>query len=335
MTLRNNNKFILIVIFSFFITIFLPVNSYSTGPCRNTFLNPITDIHWKGIFPITIGGIEMPFGDSDQYSPPTRITSPICVCGIRLGISLSFWKPSRLADTVKTPYCFPVMGVQIANPQPGFLTGGLKPNVESPSTFAQVHWYIFPVFAMLDMFLDSQCLQEDSFDLAYMTEIDPTWNDDTLSFLLNPEALLFGNLATQLACVADSVAANLRHPIDALFWCMGSWGSVYPLSGTIGSSNYVQANAALKARFIFRMGRKLLLRDDALNICGPVMTPIWRKNHFKMHMIRPVKSDIFPIGRSSHLWGKLTNPPGGAGGNAPDNFSWAIFKKRTCCEFLF
>lgn len=320
------------------ITLFITENSY--GTCKNNFINPITDINWEGIFPITVGGIDINLGGSElaEDTPPDSIKSPICICGIKLGITAGLWEPARLADTVKDPYCFTTIGTQLSNPKPGFLGGGqkLKEDMSDPNVFQQVHWYTFPVFAMLDMFLDSKCLEQGDFDIAYMTEIDPLWNDDILGFILNPEALLFGNLAAQMACVADSVAANASYPLDQLFWCMGSWGSAYPLTGHVASENYVQSNAALTARFIYKLGRESLLMDTGTNVCSPIMTPIWVKSHYRMHMIKPVRdSKIYPIGRSSLVWGSGKNYPGGAGGNAPDNFNWMIFRKRVCCEFLY
>ena len=53
----------------------------------------------------------------------------------------------------------------------------------------------------------------------------------TASFIINPEALLFGNPIAQTACVADSVAATVSQPIDPLFWCMGSWVRLSPVGG--------------------------------------------------------------------------------------------------------
>ncbi|MDA4835001.1 TraU family protein, partial [Enterobacter hormaechei] len=47
-----------------------------------------------------------------------------------------------------------------------------------------------------------------SFDVAYMTEIDPLWNDDVLTTLINPEVALFNNPIAVAACAADCVAAS-------------------------------------------------------------------------------------------------------------------------------
>src|SRR3546814_9872238 len=40
---------------------------------------------------------------------------------------------------------------------------------------AQMHYYVAPVWKMLDMFSDLPCLEDDGFDVALMTEVMPTW----------------------------------------------------------------------------------------------------------------------------------------------------------------
>ena len=330
---ETRNKVLLLCVLG----ILLPLSTHAT--CRSSFINPITDINWNGIFPVKIGGVELRGTDID--TPPDDISSPVCVCGSpipKIGITASFWEPARLVETVKDPYCFAMIGMQLSNPQQGFLGGGRSSHSQDqePSTFQQAHWYIFPVWAILDLFLDIPCLDRGGFDIAYITEIDPLWNSDLSSFVLNPEALLFGNPAAQLACVADSVASNAGYPIDPLFWCMGSWGSAYPLTGHINSENYIQANAGLGARMIYKLGREALLWDTGSNVCGPTLTPIWVKSHYRMHIVKPVRgSKVHPIGRSGLIWGSAKNPPFGSRGNAADNFLWMVFRKQSCCIFLF
>src|SRR3546814_9540439 len=46
--------------------------------------------------------------------------------------------------------------------------------------FAQMHYYVAPVWKMLDMFSDLPCLEDDGFDVALMTEVMPTWQSGTL-----------------------------------------------------------------------------------------------------------------------------------------------------------
>ncbi len=137
----------------------------------------------------------------------STVSSPLCICPDpfpRIGIPVSFFEPSRLIEVVKDPYCFPTMGfgLNISKLQ----TGTTGDSHDRSRTFFQAHYYIFPIYAIIDMFTDFICMEKTGYDLAYITEVDPLWNDDGLSLIISPEALLFGNPATQMACVADSIA---------------------------------------------------------------------------------------------------------------------------------
>src|SRR3546814_15665732 len=84
-----------------------------------------------------------------------------------------------------------------------------------------MHYYIAPVWKMLDMFTDLPCIEDDGFDVAMITEVLPTWQPGTLGAITQPEGILFGNPAAGLACMGDSAAAAAGKVIDPLFWCMG------------------------------------------------------------------------------------------------------------------
>ena len=305
--------------------------------CKARPINPITDICWQCIFPIQLGG-RLNLGNFHGDEPMDDPSPPICAClsggRITIGITVSFYEPARMIETVNDAYCFPSLGAALGNPQPGLLNGSTD-NAEATGgtqAFQQAHYYILPIFGMLDLFADLPCLEQDGFDLAYMTEIDPLWSNDSLAFMINPEALLFANPAAHLSCIPDSVSAALGYPLDPLFWCMGSWGSAYPLTGTIAYRNPVSANAGLAARMLFKLGREMLLWDTATNVCGPVMLPIWRKSHYRLQIAKPVRgNDCVPIGRSDLIWGAGKNPPGGGGSNAEGNFLWVLTRKNKCC----
>ena len=55
--------------------------------------------------------------------------------------------------------------------------------------------------------------------------------DDELAFFTQPEAAAVANPLAISACTADAASSTLGKPIDQLFWCAGSWGHLYPLSG--------------------------------------------------------------------------------------------------------
>jgi len=132
--------------------------------------------------------------------------------------------------------------------------------------------------------------------------------------------------------MADSVASTIGVPLSFLFWCVGAHGSAYPLTGHVSNDNYVQDNALLAERMVYKQSRELLLWDTGLNECGPVPMPIWIKEHYRLQMMKPVKDwTCQPLGRSSLIWGSLKNPPYGSGGNSADNFDWLLVRKKACC----
>ena len=326
--MKKNSVLIYIVLLLLFL---LNSKSYALNDCKASFINPITDIRWDAMFPVEIAGIEIK-GPS-TIENPDKLKKVVCLCKrgnrITVGVTVSYWNPSRIIETTKVPYCFPTLGGIKLSMNKGTLYGSTDDH--DLKTKQNFHWYVFPVWHILDLFLDIPCLPTEGFDLAYIGEIDPTWNNDSIGFILNPEALLFANPIAQLACVADSVAATINKPLDALFWCQGSWNSTYPLTGNISEPNYIKANAAIAARSIYKMNREMLFWDTAMDHCGAQIVPIWHKSHFKIHMMKPVRSEPMMIGRPSPLWEIAKNPPWGSSGNAPDNFSWMLFQRVKCC----
>jgi conjugal transfer pilus assembly protein TraU len=302
------------------------------GSCNTSPINPITDVGWQNMFPISIGGI-VEFGSMKGDDVNDSPNSPVCTCNTgtipKVGLSVSFWEPARLIDTVSTPYCMMPLGIQMnSGDMQGTLAGAYKQQNGHAKLFQQLHYYTFPVLAILDMYTDLPCIEYDrEFDIAMMTEVLPTWNDDIMAMIVNPEAVLFANPAAALACAADAVSTITGKPINALYWCMGGWGSTYPLAGSITATDYVEGNAALAARGIYLMGRTGLLEEFSANGCSRYHAPIWNKDRYRLQMIRPVvDSKARYIGKPSLLWTQNHHPLIGH-----DNFSWLMFRKVNCC----
>jgi|SRR5690554_4222221 len=310
----------------------LGLSSYVNAKCDSSFINPITDVSWSCMFPISIAGVSMGGGEDTI----NEHKSPICTCtkgGIpRIGLRYSIWEPSRLIDTVSDPYCLMPLGTQMGSSSKAKLGGSIsRSSGSSTRAFQQMHYYIFPVFQILDMFYDIPCLgDDDGFDVAMMTEIVPTWNNDLLSLILNPEAILFGNPVTNLACAADASAALTGFPRKELFWCMGSWGNAYPLAGSITSTDYTEANAALAARGTYFMARSGLNWETSNDGCSKKPALIWTKDKYKLQMARPTRDGAcLPIGRDALLWGA------GKHDIYNDNFMWVLNKKVDCCMTVY
>lgn len=321
--------------------------------CRSSFINPVTDIKWYAMFPIEIAGVQIK-GISSWYDDPAseglnidpdKLRSAICFCkdssGVyRLGLAVSFWEPARVVETTKVPWCFPTIGAFFGNSEIGrsgkLLMNAASREPYSASSYASYnsHFYLFDVFPILDLFMDLPCHIPMDLSIAYLSEIDPTWNNDLMSHFFTPEAALFANPAAQVACAADSVSALAWYPLDALFWCVGSWGISYPLAGSANHEDTVVASANIAAKTIYRMARDLQLLDPGIDVCYSIITPVWKKTNYKIHQMKPVRGPLVPLGRSPLLWEHLKNPPFGTRKNAPDNFSWMVFRRVKCCVGL-
>lgn len=282
------------------------------------------------VFPLTIGGVKVAEGPMDD--PSDSIRSPICTCADpfpRVGVPVSFFEPSRIIETVTDPFCFPTFGISTSNGS-GKLGGTTNNGSSSTHTFMQSHYVIFPVYALLELFTDFVCFQSTGLDYAYITEVDPTWNSDVLGAFLSPEALLFGNPVTNMSCIADAVSTGAGRPIDALFWCMGSWGNSYPLTGHKPTSDsFVQDAAAIAAKTMYKLHRQLMLWGSSgqAGLCGYYPMPIWKKTAYRLQIVSPIAHPVaITIGQSGLLWDWGKQIP-----MTFDNFGFMLFKKRDCC----
>ena len=88
--------------------IFLPLSSYASN-CQGRFVNPISDICWSCLMPISIGGFNIGKGQPPKKRDTKNPISPLCLCtkaNIPIaGIAIGFWEPVRLIDVTRTPYC--------------------------------------------------------------------------------------------------------------------------------------------------------------------------------------------------------------------------------------
>lgn len=317
----------------FIFLLFIQVNLFAVcAPTGALTVDIILKADYTAMFPLRIAGIPIIPGRMPDIGG--SVSSPICICKDpipRIGIPVSFFEPSRLIEVVKDPYCFPSMGFGL--PTSGGAIGGTSGDdgVGNQSTFYQAHYYIFPIYALLELLTDFICLQSTGFDMAYITEVDPLWNNDTLSAIINPEALLFGNPIANLACMADAVSSAVFQPLDPLFWCKGSWGNAYPLTGQTGADGYIEASASVAASLIYKLHRQLILWGSwgQAGLCGYYPAPIWRKSAYRLQIVTPIPSPYATtIGTTGMLWSFGKNPP-----FIGDNFSYLLFKKRECCAF--
>lgn len=315
----------------------LPEDAASS--CEGTFVNPITDICWSCLFPLSVGSFDIWPSDRPDTDNPAL---PICACGTpvpRIGIAIGFWEPARLVDVTHKPWCFPNLdGMRL---DPGFdvgmgqstgpLMGGGR---TAGSANYHAHYYVYPLLYWLEILTDFACFEAASFDIAYISEIDPTWNDDQLTALINPEVALFANVPAQAACAADCAAATAGLPIDELFWCAGCQGALYPMNGNVAAHvGRVQSSRLVAERLLARMHRLGLAwgTSGSRALCSKYIMPIVRRSQYRIQMTNPVAT---VSGRyACSTIGASTMPPD-AGRAYPvrgEDMGYLLWRKRNCC----
>ena len=310
------------------IAISLSVNP-AFSKCTGKFVNPITDICWECIFPISIGSVKVLEGSNPDTANPS---SPVCACGApvpRIGLAAGFWEPVRLVDVTKRPFCFPNLGGIELNPGVNIGTGTAPHSSKAGVASWHVHWYVYPIMYWLELLTDFVCLENSSFDIAYMSELDPTWLDDSLSFILNPEATLFGTPVAQAACSADCVAASIGKPLDTLYWCAGCQGSMFPLTGHDGAhSTSVQSAMLMVERFAFKMHREMLEwgTSGRKGLCSKYPMPNMKKSQYRAQLTVPTPSDCHAFGKSTTLYESNKEVP-----VVGEDFGFLVWRKRNCC----
>jgi conjugal transfer pilus assembly protein TraU len=266
----------------------------------------ITGICWSCMFPVYLAGVRVFDGRSGR--PAGANNDRACYCGGDLssgelptaGFSAGLFVPSRLIEVVRKPWCFPsLFGADLAdaNVMDGALAyGGAGRYENSMDAEAHAFWtwhmYAFPLLEILELMNVPKCNVDNysSFDLLFVSEAFPNWYDSQLAFLVNPEAMLFGNPTAQAAGLADCAAASADDPLNSVFWMAGCWGSHYPLTGHTGTGSAPMTASLAASRALFLLGRlgflKRTVGSDAL--CGGKKMPVLTKTQYRFQQLFPV-----------------------------------------------
>lgn len=310
--------------------------------CTGKMYNPVTDTDWNDFFPLTIAGTAYSGGGNTDPALMDAMP-PVCVCptifGIPfVGVGVTYWQPLYVSEIENRPGCLSSLGgIQVLGGAYNMLaseqtTSDAYHSGETANRM-QVHWYEYPVFGMLDLLKSVECHNPSGFNLAYMTELDPLWQDDMWSAMFTPEAALFDNVLATSSCAVDAVASNLHHTLDPMFWCAGSWGNLYPLSGNSShTGDPFEMNNQIQSKFIARNHRMGLMWQtigpDA--VCSSVPNPIWVKSQYRYDQIGPIvrKGTAVVTGDSGKFlqFPPVTNFP--PQGNETINLIW---QGQQCC----
>ena len=125
-------------------------------PCTGKLINPLTDICWDCLLPITIGSSTVKSGSNPDTANPN---SAFCQCPpgniLGEGIAVGYWEPMALVDVTRTPFCLVSLGgISLAeDPNTGDMTVA---DTRENSSFFHVHEYNFPIMQWLGV-LSENC----------------------------------------------------------------------------------------------------------------------------------------------------------------------------------
>ncbi len=332
-------------VFSVMLILGSPSNA-ADGSCYGKFPDLFGGVCWSCAFPIKIFGNTALVSDSQEDYDSRESSSPICYCegATKVGIPVSFWEPARMVEVTRTPYCFPLLGgVKISTGVNEESYGAVTSDVPAggipmaKSSFRHVNYYINPLMYVLDVLLDNSCLEQKGFDMAYMSPIDPTHNDEELAGIMAPYAFPFGGALAQGACAADCIAATTGISRPELFWCSGCNGSVYPLTGFANAHIGMEQVGRLHTHRIlakFHAAGTQWATTGEQGMCSYYPQIIMDKRAYKVTRLyyKPQTQKVNgrccdPVGRSTIL--------SAVGAEVPmvgEDVGYMIFRKRDCCQ---
>lgn len=257
------------------------------------------------LFPMQIGGVAM----GDLRSFPKDMAQGGCLCPGRFGITTpglvnGAWIPTHLVESTRSAGCSSVLGgSSLLGAAFGRARAGthLKRNDTAAISGYHVNIFTYPTSIITDSLPFAACSlppMPEAFNLEYMSSLDPMFASDALSLVMTPDAVLFANPVAQTACAADAAASTLLGPINALYHCAGTWGSVFPLTGQAP-----QADAAIKeallsqTRAVAVQHRRLSmwLRYTPLAVCTNVPMPVMPKAQYKFQSTSPIPNALFNL----------------------------------------
>ena len=173
-------------------------------------LGLIDRVCWSCVFPIRVAGIPISGASQANRYPQEAAKQKFCMCNDSAGVPhpgivTSFWQPAYLAEYQRVSGCSSVLN-GIRFPTNRLFQGSERRSAEDVNkgqlTFRHYHFYSFPLMHMLDVFVPANCNPGGfhDLDMMYISELDPTWNNDELAFFTSFEAALVSNPLGIAAC---------------------------------------------------------------------------------------------------------------------------------------
>lgn len=339
------NLFRLFLVFGVLVLLNLQICAESL--CHGKFLNPFTDICWGCSLPLKFGPIKMnASGDGTKARDPKNPDIWACFCpkaghSSFPGVPLGYWQPTRVVEVTRTKGCMVNLGFEFGKDDPTSQTA-----VGAEEAGYNVHYYSHPATGIVNSLVSTTCQDIGSTDFMYLSEFDPTWNNETLAALVFPETMMFQILPSevvvgmQATCTLDCQTSTFGVPSDKFWWCGGCQGNMYPLTGyNSAHTNGVRTSMLLVQRVLTKMHRFGLAKRTSTSsnsrygeICASSYMPFLKKSQYKLQMTYPgffsEKNECMPLGMSEILEG--------AGKEFPisgEDFGYILWQKVNCCSF--
>lgn len=214
-------------------------------------------------------------------------------------------------------------------------TGADQTSDREDVSFYHYHWVKAPYSYLSDWLESSACSpgggSGGDMEYVWISEIDPTWTDSELALKLHPETKILANPIAQAACIGDGVWSTIKKPIDTLFWCAGTWGSLYPHVGWIGTEGSPpRETSLLAARALSTLHRRGMakMRYGDKSVCKDRFWFVLPKQQYRMQTFHPIaetKNNHW-IGASTFRWGEWRNKP-----VVGEDFVYLVSAYFDCC----
>lgn len=305
-----------------------------------------SDVCWSCMFPIKISGASI--GPSGEV-PDAAASGAFCACADELGVYhagllTGIWEPRKIVEVTRMTGCFSTLGGLKMNVGNKFSYGnqvsdtGHETDTNSGISFYHYHYYAAPLLRILDLWLPKGCQPDaySDFDIISFSEIDPTWHSATLAFFQHPESVAVANMIAHSACTIEAAKiATGGKPVNSLWWCAGSWGGQYPLTGSVPSKDTPRTTSLITARTLSLEHRRGLARLTVGKevACQAHIYPTIPKQQYKFNMIAPT-----PESRRSHVLGETPYRWQGGSFRYPpvsgQETTYMIFQWVDCCRII-
>ena len=173
--------------------------------------------------------------------------------------------------------------------------------------FYHVHWYKYPLTYWLNIITSLGCLEGgDRISLIFL-KLTPPDGQQPDHHSQSGSCHLCQSDSTG-ACAADAIASAFNMPLDVLFWCAGSQGSMYPFNGWVSNeSSPLQSSLLVSERMAFKLHRQgMIMETIGKNnaVCNEYPSPILPKERWRYQMVNmyPDSGQCHPFGRSVMRW---------------------------------